>query len=262
MKQYKKKEREVQLALGEAKSDYLEAVFTWKKVTQKEVEEKISEVDNKESFGEDGISYGFIKKMSAWISKELTEIMNLSLEIRVYPRRWRIARVKPLFKGDGCDRTAPKSYRPVALLSAMSRIMEALIAKQLDRYQEENGLVHQGVHGFRKGRGTNTAMLEVWEYVIQRTQNSEMVALDFLDVSDGFVSLIHCNILWKMEVQFGMDQASLQWLVSYIKDWKQYVVVEAARSKTRKTTRGAPQGGGLSPILWRCTTNDIRRQGL
>ena len=86
MKQYKKKEREVQLALGEAKSDYLEAgrrltagnkaVFTWKKVTQKEVEEKISEVDNKESFGEDGISYGFIKKMSAWISKELTEIMN------------------------------------------------------------------------------------------------------------------------------------------------------------------------------------------
>ena len=39
------------------------------KVTQKEVEEKTSEVDNKESFGEDGISYGFIKKMSAWISK-------------------------------------------------------------------------------------------------------------------------------------------------------------------------------------------------
>ena len=272
IKQYKKKEREVQLALGEAKSDYLEAgrrltagnkaVFTWKKVTRKEVEEKISEVDNKESFGEDGISYGFIKKMSAWISKELTEIMNLSLEIRVYPRRWRIARVKPLFKGDGCDRTAPKSYRPVALLSAMSRIMEALMAKQLDRYQEENGLVHQGVHGFRKGRGTNTAILEVWEYVIQRTQNGEMVALDFLDVSDGFGSLIHCNILRKMEVQYGMDQASLQWLASYLKDWKQYVVVEAARSRTRKTTRGAPQGGGLSPILWRCTTNDIPEAGL
>ena len=78
--------------------------------------------------------------------------------------------VKPLFKDEDCDRTAPKSYRPVALLSAMPRIMEALIEKQLDRYQEEHRLVHQGVHGFRKGCGTNTAMLEVWEYVIQRTE--------------------------------------------------------------------------------------------
>ena len=127
------------------------AVFTWKKVTKKEVEKKISQVDNKESFGEDKISYGFLKKMSRWISQELTEIINLSLEIKVYPAKWKIARVKPLFKGEDCDRTAPKSYRPVALLSAMSRIMEALMAKQLDRYQEEQGLVHQGVHGFRKG---------------------------------------------------------------------------------------------------------------
>ena len=259
LKQYEKKEREVQNALGEARGDFLaagrkltagnKAVFTWKKITKKDVEKKITEVDNKESFGEDQISYGFLKKMSRWISQELTEIINLSLETKVYPARWRIARVKPLFKGEGCDRTAPKSYRPVALLSAMSRIMEALMANQLDRYQEEHGLVHQGVHGFRKGRGTNTAMLEVWEYVIRRTELGEMVALDFLDVSDGFGSLVHNNILRKMEVQFGMDQASLEWLASYLEDWQQYVVVEAARSRTRKTTRGAPQGGGLSPIL-------------
>ena len=92
------------------------------------------------------------------------------------------------------------------------------MANQLDRYQEEHGLVHQGVHGFRKGRGTNTAMLEVWEYVIRRTEMGEMVALDFLDVLDGFGSLVHNNILRKMEVQFGMDQASLEWLGSYLQD--------------------------------------------
>ena len=73
--------------------------------------------------------------------------------------------------------------------------------------------------------------------------------MEVLDVSDGFGSLVHINILRKMEVQFGMDQNSLEWLASYIGDWKQYIVVEAASSRTRKTTRGAPQGGGLSPIL-------------
>ena len=59
-------------------------------------------------------------------------------------------------------------------------VMEALMAKQLDQYQEEQGLVHQGVHGFRKGRGTGTAMLEVWEFVLKRTAKEEMVALNFL----------------------------------------------------------------------------------
>ena len=272
LKQYEKKDREVQDALGEANGDYLAAsrrltsgnrgVFTWKKITKKEVEEKIADVDNKESFGDDGISYAFLKRMSRWISQEMMEIMNLSLEIRTYPASWRIARLKPLFKGEGCERTDPKSFRPVALLSAISRVMEGILAKQLDQYQENHGLVHQGVHGFRKGRGTNTAMLEVWEYVLRRTEKGEMVALNFLDVSDGFGSLVHINLLRKMEVQYGMDQDSLEWLASYVGDWEQYVVVEAARSRARKTTRGTPQGGGLSPILWRSATNDVPEAGL
>ena len=179
IKQYEQKEEEVQLALGEAREDYLavgkkltdgnKAVFAFTKVTKHDLEQKIKEVDNKESFGHDGISYGFIKKMMKYISLELTEIINLSLETKTYPKSWQIARAKPLFKGEGCDRTEPKTFRPVALLSGMSQIMEALLAKQLDSYQEEQGLVHQGVHGFRKGRGCNIAMLEVWEYVLRRT---------------------------------------------------------------------------------------------
>ena len=108
-----------------------------------EVEAKIADVDNKESFGDDKISYAFLKMMSKWISKEMMEIMNWSIEIKIYPARWKLARVKPLYKGEG-DRTEPKSFRPVALLSVLSRVMEAMMAKQLDSYQEEQGLVHKG----------------------------------------------------------------------------------------------------------------------
>ena len=75
--------------------------------------------------------------------------MNMRLDIGKYPRKWKIARVKAMYKGGGCDRQASKSYRPVALLS---RIMEALLARQLDAYQEDHGLVHKEVHGFRRGR--------------------------------------------------------------------------------------------------------------
>ena len=140
--------------------------------------------------------------------------------------------------------------------------MEALLARQLDNYQEKNNLVHPGVHGYRKTRGTATAMMEVWEYVIEKTEKGELVALDFLDCSAGFDSMVHLYILRKREVQFGMNNESLEWLDSYLKGWLQYTVVEAANSTPRRLKNGVPQGGGLSPILWRSATNDLPEAGL
>ena len=140
--------------------------------------------------------------------------------------------------------------------------MEAILARQLDEYQEKNNLVHPGAHGYRKCRGTNTAMMEVWEYVMRKTEKGELVALDFLDCSAGFDSIVHLYILRKMEVHYGMHEDSLKWLSSYLKGWVQYVVVEAANSTPRKMRTGVPQGGGLSPILWRSGTNDIPEAGL
>ena len=75
--------------------------------------------------------------------------------------------MKPLWKGKGNDRKIPKSYRPVSLLAASARIMEALIAKQVDEYAESKSILHRNVHGYRKGRGTDPALLEVWESVME-----------------------------------------------------------------------------------------------
>ena len=237
-------------------------IFNFRKVTAHEVKQQIQSVDNKESFGHDKILYGFLKKMSRWIVPEITEIINCSLELRKYPKSWKIARVKPLHKGDGCDRHAPKSYRPVALLAAVSRIAEALLARQLDTYQEKHGLLHQGVHGFRKGRGTNTCMLETWEYTLEKTEKGNLVAIDLLDTSAAFDTLIHHYLLRKMEVDVGMSQESLEWLGSYLEDWLEYVVVGASSSQARQKTKGAPQGGGVSPNLFRGYLNTIPEAGL
>ena len=106
-------------------------------------------------------------------------------------------------------------------------------------------------------------MLEVWEYVLKKTEKRDLVALDFLNVSTGFDTLVHLYLLRKMEVQYGMEEESLEWLDSYLEGWLQYTVVEATCSSTRRMKpKGAPQGGGLSPILWRSCTNDIPEAGL
>ena len=105
-------------------------------------------------------------------------------------------------------------------------------------------------------------MLEVWEYVLNRTEKGDLVALDFLDISAGFDTMVHLYLLRKLEVQFGVAEELLAWLASYLEGWLQYTVVEDSSSAPRKMTKGAPQGGGLSPILWRSNTNDIPEAGL
>ena len=207
--QYEKKENEVQKALGNATRDYLTRVrektknrkanFEIRPILEVEVMERINKCKNKESFGEDEICYKFIKKLKHFVVKELTGIFNHSIRIKRFPRRWKTSKIKPLYKGDNKNRKEPSSYRPVALLAALGRIMEALIAKQLDYFEETNNLIHEGVHGFRKGRSTATAMLETWEYITWETQANKIVAVDLLDLSAAFDTLEYLYILRKMK---------------------------------------------------------------
>ena len=83
-----------------------------------------------------------------------------------------------------------------------------------------------------------------------------------MDTSAAFDTLVHLYLLRKMEVEVGMAEESLEWLESYLKEWLQYVVVGAKSSSVRKTTRGAPPGGGFSPNLFRGYTNVIQEAGL
>ena len=87
---------------------------------------------------------------------------------------------------------------PVALLSVMAIVAEALLAKQLDDYKEKHSLLHRGVHGFRRGRGTHTAMLETWDYVLAKTEKGNLVAIDLLNTSTAFDTLVHLCLLRKI----------------------------------------------------------------
>ena len=60
-----------------------------KHAKKKHLRTKIAHLDKNspDSFEHDLISYGFLKKMSRWISGEMTEIMNLSTEVKRYQSR-------------------------------------------------------------------------------------------------------------------------------------------------------------------------------
>ena len=55
----------------------------------------------------------------------LAELFNKCLQESCFPDRWKVSSVVPVFKNVG-ERSTAKNYRPVSLLSVVSKVFEKL----------------------------------------------------------------------------------------------------------------------------------------
>ena len=141
-----------------------------------------------------------------------------------------------------------KSYRSIALLSPVAKLLEKLILPELERHFQLAD--HQ--HGFRKLRSTTTA-LNCLNYNIKCGLNKSkqwhrtlLVAMDF---KAAFDTVSHGTLLHDIFIT-SLHSHLKRWLMSYLQDRRTSVELGGASSKVRKVKQGVPQGGVLSPLLF------------
>ena len=100
-----------------------------------------------------------LKVIGPIIVKPLTLIINQSLITGIFPDHMKIAKVVPLHKKD--DQCIMGNYRPVSLLTSISKIFEKVAHKQLSIYFEQNELFYDSQYGFRQGHSTELASIEL-----------------------------------------------------------------------------------------------------
>ena len=108
---------------------HINAVFNFENVDEDTVRKTIQTLPSKNSCGLDGISSKLIKIIEPAIIKPLTLLINQVLNTGIFPDELKIAKVIPIFKKD--DPTLFKNYRPISLLSTISKIIEKIIFTQL-----------------------------------------------------------------------------------------------------------------------------------
>src|SRR5664279_4624325 len=91
----------------------------------------------------------------------VTRIVNASLMQGRLPDSQKHAIVTPLLKKPGLDTADMNSYRPVSNLSFMSKLVERVVANQLNEYLSANNLLPRFQSAYRKGHSTETALLRV-----------------------------------------------------------------------------------------------------
>ncbi|CAG4967793.1 unnamed protein product [Colias eurytheme] len=148
-----------------------DAVLTLKPVTDQAVWKAIRELSS-QAVGSDDISLDMLKLTTPSTLKIITHIINISISSNTFPTLWRNALVQPIPKKDHPD--SYKDLRPISILPCMSKILEKIVYKQVVEYLEANRMLPDLQSGFRRQRGTATALTDVVDNIIRAQDRGDL----------------------------------------------------------------------------------------
>ena len=117
----------------------------------------------------------------------ITKIINLSLDSGYFPRTWKCALVRPLLKKGGLPPVF-KNFRPVSDLAFVSKLVETVVAKQLQYYLNCINLFPVFQSAYRQNHSTETALLKVMNDILLNMNNRCVTLLILLDLSAALSS--------------------------------------------------------------------------
>jgi hypothetical protein len=200
---------------------------------------------------EDLLPTGFLKACGKPLVQALTTLINKSFEFAYYPQRLRRAGVVVLAKPGKTQaqkRTAG-AYRPIALLSAVGKVFEKIVAERLADAAEAKQLLPKGQMGNRRGRSTELAIRVVTEAVFTAWGHGAVASLLQLDIKGAFDTVNHTRLLHIL-AEKGYPIWFVRWISSFLEDRSVRLHFDGATASPRTLTTGVPQGSPLSPILF------------
>ena len=229
-------------------------------ITTAEFKEKLQISKSTSAPGQDGVTYKLLKQSPDILFVKLIQIINFCMTIGYFPKQWKDAKVVMVQK-PGKDHTNPKSYRPISLLPAISKIFERIICVRLVDYLEGNNILSQYQAGYRKGRSTQEHIFRLAQQVYNGFKSQSCTCAVFLDCEAAFDAVWTNGLMFKLH-QLNLPKNFLRLLCSFLKDRTLRVHVEDAKSREVNLRAGTPQGSCLSPILFCIHVNDIPFQDM
>ncbi|VDH94065.1 Hypothetical predicted protein, partial [Mytilus galloprovincialis] len=112
------------------------------------VEDILKIVNPTKASGPDFISPKLLKEASSVLKYPLCKLFNLSLSTSTFPDEWKRANVTPVYKNSKPNDV--KNYRPISLLSVISKCMERSVYKHVYNHYMRHYILTKNQSGFQR----------------------------------------------------------------------------------------------------------------
>ena len=157
----------------------------------------------------------------------------------------------PLFKN--ADPFGKVNFRPVSLLSHISKVCERIIFNQISTYFET--YFSKFLTGFRKNHNTQHSLLKMLELWKEALDKGKSVGTIFMNLSKAFDTLNHDLLIAKLE-GYGFSENSFNCIQSYLRSRLQRANVNNF-GLWKDIFSGVPQGFILGPVIFNIYVNDM-----
>ncbi|GFX90539.1 putative RNA-directed DNA polymerase from transposon BS [Trichonephila clavipes] len=128
----------------------------------------------------------------------LLSLFNRIWETQVFPTQWCHAHVLPLPK-PGKDPTSANNYRPIALTSCLSKLMEGIVSARLMFHLESHNLLSPLQSGFRKSRSTTVNLLRLETFIREAFVKKQYNISVFFDIKKAY------DMSWRALIRSKLD---------------------------------------------------------
>lgn len=225
------------------------------RISLQELKAEIANLTSKKSPGLDQIPNKVIKHLPEKLLIHITGIFNRCLEIGYFPVVWKKAQIL-MFRKPHKNNTDPANYRPISLLSSLSKLFERIINHRLQEEISLLKIIPNIQYGFRGGHSTVHQLARVAEYIEEGFEAKKFTAAVSLDVARAFDTVWIEGLKYKL-YQTGLSNYLLAILFSFLEERTFSVTINGYSSSTRRILAGVPQGSSLSPALFNIFMHDI-----
>jgi hypothetical protein len=140
----------------------------------------------------------------------------------IFPKAFKQSIITPVCKGG--DRRIVTNYRPISVLSALSKLLEKALNNRLMNYLEHFNILSGNQFGFRSGKSTEDAVTNLVDYVTSHIDAGKRCLGVFLDLAKAFETVSIPTLVNKLE-RVGIRENALKLFSDFLTDRKQRVKI-------------------------------------